>query len=217
MTDEPLSRSRSPLLCALSLRIQDETCRHTKHDATQQSWRVKCKDLAPVGTQVKGCQGAQHQAVRSKCPPSPYGRSGCMRFDNKPSSSIATLCRGTACISHHHHTLLLPPSKAGASVLESAEKASVAGWPHARAWSRATTWHGRHHGPSHPEHPATTAWLQFQTGEGKIRGMRGNKKKSSPSSHKGRRGRAGGESERRRARCSPAVTPGEQSESEQPY
>lgn len=192
MTDEPLSRSRSPLLCALSLRIQDETCRYTKHDATRQSRRIKCKALAPVGTQVKGCWGTQCQVVRSKHPPSPYRRFGCMRFDIKPSSSIATLCRGTACISHHHHALLLPPSKAKASVLESAEKASVAGWPHTRAWSRASTWHGRHHGPSHPEHPATTAWLRFQTKEGKIRGMRGNKKNHLLPATKGEEGEPGG-------------------------
>lgn len=126
----------------------------------------------------------------------------------KPSSIIAALRRGTACISHHHHSLLLPPSQAGASVPE----ASVAGQPQARAW------HCHHHGPAHPGHPARDGLATVSNWGGKNKADEGgNKKIISFQPQRAKRESWGGESERRRARCSPAVTPGEQSESEQPY
>lgn len=66
------------------------------------------------------------------------------------------------------------------------------------------------------------AWLWFQAGVGKIRGMRRGTTTTTKNhllpATKDEEGELGGEREAASgARCSPAVTPGEQSESEQPY
>lgn len=110
--------------------------------------------------------------------PLPYGRFGCVRFDAKPSSGIAVLRRGTACIKHHHRASLLPPSQAGASALESAEEASAAGRPHASAWGCASAWHGRHRGPPHPGRPARDGLARVSNWGGKNKGgVKGEQKK----------------------------------------
>lgn len=190
MTDEPLSCSHSPLPCALSLRIQDETHRYTKHNVTRQSRCViKHKDLAPAGTRVKGCRGAQCQAVCSKHPPSTGDLDARVLTPNLPPAS---------------------PPFAGAQLASATTALCFSPLPkpervcwRARRWQAWPASPRREHGLCKPGMAATaalftqgtwrgTAWLQFQTREGKIRGTRGKQKKSSPSSHKGQRGRAGG-------------------------
>lgn len=58
----------------------------------------------------------------------------------------------------------------------------------------------------------------FQTGAEGRKGMREKMSSFHPQREKRERnGASWGEQERQRERCSPAVTPGERSESEQPY
>lgn len=152
MTDEPLSCSHSPLPCALSLQIQDETHRYTKHDATRQSQCViKHKDLAPAGTRVKGCRGAQCQAVCSKHPPSTGDLDACVLTPNLPPASPpfagAQLASATTALCF--------------SPLPKPERAR---W-RARRWQArlagpvlmpgaVQAWHSHHRGPAHPGHLA---------------------------------------------------------------
>lgn len=121
------------------------------------------------------CARQLHQSL-----PCPHRRFGHPSFDAKPSPGVTALHRGTAGI---NHCALLPvPSQTASS--RQAQLASPTLRP-GTATTVALLTQNTQQG---------MAWLWFQAGEGKIRGMRRGTttKKSSPSSHKGRRGRAGG-------------------------
>lgn len=152
-----------------------------------------------MGTQSSGCQGAlSHQSL-----PSPHRRFGCLSFDTKPSFPP---CH---CPSQGH-SWHQPPPLCSSPLPKPERERSRHSWPVPLS---CPLW------PSSPRHPARDGLAMVSSWGGKNkRDQKGNNKKKIISFQPQRAKRESwGESERRRARCSPAVTPGERSESEQPY
>lgn len=135
-------------------------CTHTKHGAPWQCQRVTQHRIwhwrAPKAVAAREFYARRlHQSL-----PSPHGRFGCLSFEAKPSPSITALHRGTAGISHHHRTLLpFPSQRAQRRQAQLASPTLVPGTATTVALLTQDAQRGM-------------AWLWFQAGVGKIRGMR---------------------------------------------
>lgn len=136
------------------------------------------------------CARRLHQSL-----PSPHRRSGCLSFEAKPS--FPWCHRPSEGHSWHQPP---PPRSSLLPKPESTQEAGAAGQSHAHAW------HGRHCGPPHPDTQQGMAWLWFQAGAGKIRGMRrGTKKNHLLPATKGEEGELWGRARGEREAASAAV------------